>query len=111
MGLVDAISNLLNPLQPLFIIDFDVRLGARNTEPALVTCIVDCVIFLVAVQHMVLNVAARVECPANDGAIEAGANEPLRGGRAIASGFPRQTSDRHHHLLILDSVHLITHLS
>ena len=89
MGLVDPVSNLLNPLHALLVVDFDVGLRACHTEAALVSGIVDRMVFLVAIEHMVLNLATRVESPANDGAVEAGTDQPLRSGRGVASRLPR----------------------
>jgi len=89
VGLVDSVSNLLDPLHALLIIDFDVWLRACHTEAALVSRVVDRMVLLVAIEHMVLNQTTRVERPANNGAIETGTDQPLRSGRGVASRLPR----------------------
>ena len=109
VGFVHTVANLLHPLHALLVVDLDVRLRPCHTEATHIASIVNRMIFLIAVQNDVLDLVAIIERPSNDRAIEAGSEELLRLVEIGARRPPRQTRDRHSHLLVLDLVHMAAH--
>ena len=73
MGWVDAITDLLNFLHTILVVDFNVGLSAGNDEASAIQSVVYSVILVSFVEHDVLNLVALIAGPADDASIEAGA--------------------------------------
>lgn len=77
MSWINFVSNLLNASHARFIINFNVRLGACNTEPVAIAGIVNCMVFLLVVEHNVLHGVALLRVPAHNAAVETGTEQVL----------------------------------
>lgn len=69
VGRVDAITDLLNFLHTILIINFNVGLSASNNESSAVQSVVNSVILVGFIEHDVLNLVALIAGPADDASI------------------------------------------
>ena len=72
MSWINFVSDLLNASHARFVINFNVGLSSCNTEPVAITSIVNCMVFLLVVEHDVLHGVALFRVPAHNTTVETG---------------------------------------